>query len=236
MKKCAIIGGGVVGLCSAYYLAKEGYQVTILDGSDLSDGCSYGNAGMIVPSHIIPMAQPGMISQGLKWMFNSKSPFYVKPRMSSELLSWGMQFYKHANQKHVDQAMPALRDLGLLSKELFQDFAKMDSSFMYQEKGLLMLYKTSKVGEEEFHAGNAAKALGLEVDFLNKQETSQLENGIDLDVLGAVHYKSDAHLIPQNFMQFLKEEFLIYIRQHHKKQNQQVMEEDNPIKIKHIQE
>ena len=69
MKKVAVIGGGIIGLCSAYYLAKEGYEVSIYDVSDMDNGCSYGNAGMIVPSHIIPLAQPGMIAQG----FRSKS-------------------------------------------------------------------------------------------------------------------------------------------------------------------
>ncbi|MDX2360599.1 MAG: FAD-dependent oxidoreductase [Crocinitomicaceae bacterium] len=207
MKSCVVIGGGVVGLCSAYYLAKAGHQVTIIDQSDLTDGCSYGNAGMIVPSHVIPLAHPGMISQGMKWMFNSKSPFYVRPRLSAELFSWGWQFYKHSTKAHVERSMPALHDLSMFSKELFQDLAK-QADFLYQEKGLLMLYKTEKVGEEEIHAGNEAKKLGLEVDFLSKEEVAKLERGIKTDSIGAVHYKSDAHLYPQRFMQFLKDEIV----------------------------
>ncbi len=208
MKKCVIIGGGVVGLCSAYYLAKAGNHVTIIDASDMEDGCSYGNAGMIVPSHVIPMAQPGMIAKGVKWMFNSKSPFYVRPRLSSELLKWGYQFYRYANQKHVEASMPALRDLSLLSKELYQEFAEGKNDFAYEEKGLLMLYRTDKVGEEEIHAGKEAEKMGLKVDFLDKEATSKLESGLDLDVIGSVHYKSDAHLIPNNFNKFLKDQLV----------------------------
>lgn len=206
MKKVCIIGGGIIGLCSAYYLAKEGYQVVVFDKSDMSDGCSYGNAGMIVPSHIIPLAQPGMIAQGVKWMFDSQSPFYVKPRLSLDLMKWGLQFYKHANLKHVEKAMPALCDLSLLSKELYQDLAQQSNSFFYEEKGLLMLYKTEKTAEEIHHEGILAQKLGLEVDFLSKEEVSQLERGTKTEVLGAVHYKSDAHLYPQKFMMFLKDE------------------------------
>ena len=86
MKNCVIVGGGIIGLCTAYYLAREGHQVTVLDKAVANKGCSYGNAGMIVPSHVIPLAQPGMIAQGVRWMFDSKSPFYVKPRFSSSLL------------------------------------------------------------------------------------------------------------------------------------------------------
>lgn len=203
MKSCAIIGGGVVGLCSAYYLAKEGHEVTIIDQSDFKNGCSFGNAGMIVPSHVIPLAQPGMIAQGMKWMFDSKSPFYVKPRLSKELFSWGVSFYKHANQKHVNRSMPALRDLSLFSKELYQQFSQESDSFQYKENGLLMLFQSDKVGEEETHAGKEAQKLGLEVDFLNQSEVKNLESGLVLNSIGGIHYKSDAHLSPNRFMAFL---------------------------------
>lgn len=204
MKNISIIGGGIIGLCSAYYLAKEGFQVSVFDKSDMTDGCSYGNAGMIVPSHIIPLAQPGMIAQGMKWMFDSQSPFYVKPRLSTDLIKWGMQFYKHANKKHVEKAMPALRDLSLLSKELYHDFAKENNSFFYDEKGLLMLFKTEKIAEEMHHEGKLAENLGLGVNYLSKEEVLQLETGTKTDVIGGVHYTSDAHLYPQKFMQFIK--------------------------------
>lgn len=208
MKKVGIVGGGIIGLCTAYYLAKEGYEVSVYDESSMDDGCSYGNAGMIVPSHIIPLAQPGMIAQGMKWMFDSQSPFYVKPRLSTDLIKWGLQFYKHANLNHVQKAMPALRDLSLLSKELYQDFAKINDSFFYEEKGLLMLYKTDKVAEEMHHEGKEAERLGLEVDFLSKAEVAVLETGTKTNAIGAVHYKSDAHLYPQKFLQFIKEELV----------------------------
>ncbi len=206
MKNVIIIGGGIIGLCSAYYLAKEGSKVTVIDKSDLLDGCSYGNAGMIVPSHIIPMAQPGVIHQGIKWMFNAKSPFYIKPALSLDLLSWLVQFYKNSNQNHVNKSMVPLRNLSFFSKELYQELAKSTNEFGYQEKGLLMLYNTEKVGEEEIKTGKIAEELGIEVDFLDQQEVKKLEKNIKVNALGAVHYKSDAHLSPNHFMSFLKSE------------------------------
>lgn len=206
MKKISVIGGGIIGLCAAYYLAKEGYQVEVFDKSDLSDGCSYGNAGMIVPSHIIPLAQPGMIAQGIKWMFDSQSPFYVKPRLSADLLKWGLQFYNKSTHKHVSNAIPALRDLGLFSKELYQDLSRENDSFFYEEKGLLMLFKSDKTGDEMYHEGKLAVEEGLKVDFLSKEEVRRLETGTKTDVIGGVHYKSDAHLYPQKFMTFIKKE------------------------------
>ncbi len=208
MRKVSIIGGGIIGLCTAYYLSKAGLEVTVFDSSDLSDGCSYGNAGMIVPSHIIPLAQPGMIAQGMKWMLDSKSPFYVQPRLSLDLMKWAWQFYKHANQKQVDAAMPALKDLSLLSKALYQDLHKAGGEFFYEEKGLLMLYQTEKVGEEIRHEGHLAEKLGLEVDYLSKEAVQHLETGTQTNVIGAVHYKSDAHVYPQKLMAYLKHELL----------------------------
>lgn len=208
MKKIGIVGGGIIGLCSAYYLSKEGYEVSVFDQSAMDDGCSYGNAGMIVPSHIIPLAQPGMIAQGMRWMFDSQSPFYVKPRLNADLLKWGLQFYKHANRNHVEKAMPALHHLSILSKELYQEFAKENNSFFYEEKGLLMLYKSDKVAEEMYHEGKEAERPGLEVDYLSKAEVAALETGTKTNVTGGVHYKSDAHLYPQKFMKFIKEELI----------------------------
>src|SRR5215218_2475406 len=108
MSNISIIGGGVVGLFSAYYLNRDGHNVSIFDQSGLTSGCSFGNAGMIVPSHIIPLAAPGMISKGMRWMFNSKSPFYVRPRLSNELIRWGIQFYRHSTKDHVARSIPAL--------------------------------------------------------------------------------------------------------------------------------
>ncbi|MFT6502154.1 MAG: D-amino-acid dehydrogenase [Crocinitomicaceae bacterium] len=205
-KEVAIIGGGVIGLFSAYYLSKSGHKIVVLDKGDMLDNCSNGNAGMIVPSHVVPLAQPGMISQGIKWMFNSKSPFYVKPRFNAELLSWGRKFYQAANQKHVEAAMPALLDISLLSKKLYQDLSSQVNDFNYEEKGLLMLFQSEKVGEEERHVGQMAENLGIEVDYLNQDEVQKLESGVQLNAIGGVHFKSDAHLYPSKLIAFLKTE------------------------------
>jgi len=86
MSKVIIIGGGIVGLSSAYYLQQSGHAVTVIDKTDITDNCSYGNAGYVCPSHFIPLAAPGIVMQGLKWMFDATSPFYVQPRFSRSLI------------------------------------------------------------------------------------------------------------------------------------------------------
>lgn len=201
MSKIVIIGGGIMGLSSAYYLQQAGHDVTILEKGDLSDNCSFGNAGMIVPSHFIPLAAPGMVQQGIRWMFNSKSPFYVKPSLSGELVSWGMKFLKHANTAHVERSAKPLLEISLLSKKLYSDLSKQpDFNFGLVEKGILMFYKTEKAGEEEAHLAEKARELGLDMAVLSADECRALQPDLALDVLGAVHYRCDAHLYPNQLI------------------------------------
>lgn len=204
MSKILIIGGGIVGLTSAYYLQKRGYEVTILDKGDITYNCSFGNAGMIVPSHFVPLAAPGMIKQGIRWMFDSKSPFYVRPSLNMNLVNWGLKFMKHATAKHVSEAAVPLRDLSLLSKKLYEGLAKeSDFDFELTNNGILAFYKTEKAGEEEAHLAARAIELGLDMAVLNADECRVLQPDLKLDVLGAVHYRCDAHLYPAKLMNAL---------------------------------
>ena len=204
MSKVLIIGGGIVGLTSAYYLQKRGYEVTVLDKGDITDNCSFGNAGMIVPSHFVPLAAPGMIKQGIRWMFDSKSPFYVRPSLNGSLINWGLKFMKHATAKHVSQSAVPLRDLSLLSKKLYEGLAKEpDFDFELTNNGILAFYKTEKAGEEEAHLAARAIELGLDMAVLTADECRALQPDLKLDVLGAVHYRCDAHLYPTKLMNAL---------------------------------
>ncbi len=202
--KAVIIGGGIIGLSSAYYLSKRGWSVTVIDKSELSESCSNGNLGMIVPSHFIPLAAPGIVAQGIRWMFNSKSPFYVKPSLSAELISWGLKFVRSAREKNVKEAGPHLKELNLFSKKLYEDIAAEPGfGFSYEKKGIMMYYKTDHVASEEIHTAEIAQKMGLDVEVLSASEARQIEPGIELDVLGAVHYRCDAHLYPNRLIQQL---------------------------------
>ncbi|WP_459212579.1 NAD(P)/FAD-dependent oxidoreductase [Aquimarina rhabdastrellae] len=211
MKSCVIIGGGIIGLSTAYYLIKEGHQVTVIDQSDITSGASFVNAGYITPSHIIPLAAPGMISKGIKWMFDASSPFYVKPRLDSDFLQWSWAFKKSSTRQKVERSIPLIKDINILSRELYQEIKNSgDFEFQFERKGLLMCYKTDEAGEEEWEVGQRGKALGLGVANLTKEEVDLLEPEANLDIKGAVFYDTDAHMTPGQYMKalysFLKEQ------------------------------
>jgi D-amino-acid dehydrogenase len=202
--KAVIVGGGIIGLCSAWYLQQTGWSVTVLEKDDLTDNCSYGNLGMVVPSHFTPLASPGIISQGIRWMFDSKSPFYVKPSLNPSLIKWGIQFVRHANAKNVNHGAPYLRDLSLLSHQLYQELEKNTGfDFALEQKGILMYFKSDKTAEEESHLAEKARSLGLDAELLSKEQVEKLEPGLRTNIKGAVHYRCDAHLYPNALMEQL---------------------------------
>ncbi|GAA3553269.1 NAD(P)/FAD-dependent oxidoreductase [Snuella lapsa] len=204
-----IIGGGIIGLSTAYYLQKEGCQVTVIDKSDFSEGASYVNAGYITPSHFIPLAAPGMITKGLKWMFNESSPFYVKPRLDLEFLKWALAFKRSATKKKVEKAIPVIKDINLLGRDLYEAMRDSgDFSFHYERKGLLMCYKSDAVGEEEWEIGKRGIEEGLEVKHLSPEDVKAIEPRTGLNIKGAVHFMSDAHMTPNHFMP----EMVAYLR------------------------
>jgi len=199
-----IIGGGVIGLCCAYYLNKEGYEVTVIERNDITDGCSFGNMGYISPSHFIPLASPGIISQGLKWMLNSSSPFYIKPRLNWDLLQWGMVFWKNSNTKKVNENIPHLNNLLQLSRELMNDLKReFNDSFTMIEKGCWTLYKNEKTGDHEKHLTERASILGLKTKIYTAPQVQELEPEVELDIVGGILWLDDCHLDPAGFMRAL---------------------------------
>jgi len=201
-KSIAIIGGGVIGLCTAYYALRKGHRVTVIErGPAGHDSCVLGSAGMIVPSHFVPLAAPGMVATGLRMMANPASPFYIRPRLDAGLLRWGWKFCRAATAAHVELAAPLLRDLSLASRLCFEELESgLPGDFGLVKKGLLMFCKTERALEEEAHVARMANRLGIPAEILDATQAARLEPAIRLDVAGAVYFPQDCHLPPERFV------------------------------------
>ena len=196
-----IIGGGVIGVCSAYYLAQQGRQVTLIDKGEVGAACSYGNAGLIVPSHSIPLAAPGVLTQGLKWMLDPESPFFIKWRFDRELLAWLWRFQAACKEGPMRQAIPVLLDLNLMSAKLFNELVTQeDLACDYEQKGLLMVYKSHHGFEEGMAEGQLLQEYGLSSKVLDGTQLHEMEPALRSDLAGALYYPSDAHLNPARFV------------------------------------
>lgn len=201
-KHIVVCGAGVIGLSVAHYALQRGHRVTVLErGAEDHDSCSLGNAGIVAPSHFTPLAAPGMVAHGLRCMLDSRSSFYVQPRLDPGLVRWGWLFARSANAGHVARSSPLLRDLNLASRGLFQELAAAThNDFELVQRGLLMLCRTQRALDHEAKVAARTVELGLPARVLTPAEAAAVEPGATLSIMGAVHFQGDCHLTPQRFV------------------------------------
>ena len=203
--KIAIIGGGVIGLLTAYYLKKSGHEITILDKTDLTDGCSYGNAGYICPSHFVPLTAPGMIKQGILWMFDAQSPFYIRPRLNSDFIKWAWLFYRNANAAHVNRSCGPLTEMAQLSKSCYEDMFNNESlNADYRNDGILMVAQNKTELAHMYETVEMAQKVGLKPQILDQDEVRKRHPKINLKCEGGVYYPEDGMIHPAKLMAELK--------------------------------
>jgi D-amino-acid dehydrogenase len=199
-----IIGAGVLGVSAAYYLWRAGHAVTVLDQGEVAAGSSYGNAGLVVPSHVTPLAAPGVIAQGMKWLFKPDSPFYIKPRANRALASWLWKFRAACNASQAERAMPLLRDLHLTSLAEYKTLAGLEGlDFGFETRGLLHLYAGEQGAQECREMAESAHSVGLDARLVGRDEVAALNPGAAILAPGGVYFPDDAHLDPARFVRGL---------------------------------
>lgn len=199
--KVAVIGAGVIGLCSAYYLSKAGHEVTVFDkrSKDDQDGCSFINCGYITPSHFVPLASPGTLSMGLRWMFRSTSPLYIKPRLDKALLRWLWLFYRNSTDKHVERSIELMLELNLRSKRLYAEMAE-KGRFGFRSDGLLIAANSENGLREESEIVHLGNDMGLACQALNRDEILDMEPMLSDGVVGGIFVPEDGQVDPSQFM------------------------------------
>ena len=196
-----IIGGGIIGVSAAYFLARAGVSVTVIEKGEVGRGCSYGNAGLICPGHSTPISAPGVLTQGLKWLLDAESPFYIKPRLDLDLIRWLWWFQSHCNQSWFDTAVPLIRDLQRASLALFRELVKAEKlDCHFEQRGGLTVFLTERGFEHGRHEAAALQRFGLQMAVLDGAAIRELETAVHPNVIGGIHSQEDAHITPDLFV------------------------------------
>jgi len=192
-----VVGGGAVGVASAYELARRGVPTVLLErGSDVAAGCSYGNAGLICPSHAGPLANPTAVRSGIRWMFNRTSPFYLRPRPA--VLPWLARFTLASTARRAHAGTQILRPLSIASLELHSQYFEAGIDTGFRRLGIINAYDT----ERRFEAAKreaASHADDFPFQVLGEAEARDLEPALN-HVAGAVYYPTEAHCDGRRFV------------------------------------
>lgn len=202
MPKAVVVGAGIVGLSSAWHLQKRGWEVTIVSPQEpQSQGCSFGNGGLIVPSHFVPLASPGLLKTGLKLMLRPKGPFGFSSLLDFKTLSWAFKFLLSAKKSHVEAASPLIRDLNLIGRREHKLLVEeLGADCGYRQDGLTMVCLDSHAWEEEREFGESAIKMGLGVDFLTPADLTKIEPTFTPNLQGGVRFKDDGQVDPLDMM------------------------------------
>jgi D-amino-acid dehydrogenase len=141
--RVVVVGGGVVGVCCAYYLSFRGAAVTVLEKDEIGGAASFGNAGLISPGHP-PINRPGRVRQALRSLGDRLSPLYIEPRWDPSLVRWLWAFRRFCTDDHVEHAMGALAPLGLRTTDLFDELVGSEGlECEYRRLGYLEVFDTA---------------------------------------------------------------------------------------------
>ena len=201
-----VIGGGVIGACTAYYLARSGAPVTLLEEHRMGGpmAASYGNIGLLVPSHSRPVAEPGVLGRGLRWLFDAESPLYIKPRWDLDLARWLLRFRAACAAPRCAAAEPVVYRWQRASQELYAELAaELPPEVDYERKGGLFLYRGQQEWEEAAAAARREREAGLDAAPVAPDQLRALLPGLQPEVVGAVRYRQDGRLIPGAFVRAL---------------------------------
>lgn len=200
----AVIGGGVIGTCAAYFLTRAGRKVALLEQAELGSGCSSGNAGLVGPRYSLPLAAPGIPAMALRWMFDPQSPLYIRPRLEPALLPWFWRFWRASQPARLRQAIPILRDMHRLTLALLREIdAAEPLACDLVRQGQLMIYRTARGFADGQDDARLLQEHGIPFRMLDSDQLREILPPAAADLAGAIHYTDDAHLDPARFLEQL---------------------------------
>ena len=201
MAPVVIVGGGVIGVCTAYYLARAGVDVTLIEREHVAAGSSYGNAGLITPSDSLPLPSPGALTKGLAWLLDPTSPLYIQPRLDWDLIQWLWRFRASANHRTFRRHVPLLQTLSRYSLELMEKLIDEENiACHYHRRGLLILYRTAEGWQEGEHLARLVAEFGTNHEVWPAEQVREQVPQARPEVVGGIYYSLDAHVDPAAFV------------------------------------
>jgi len=193
-----IIGGGVIGIACAHYLAEDGFSVTIVESGSMAAACSYGNCGYICPSHALPLTEPAALRDGVASLFNPTAPFRFKPRLEASFINWMWQFAKRCNHSTLVQNG---HRLDAILRSSMAEYDRLTSGVLsdaeWKRTGLLYAFETAKAADQ---FGRTARLLqdtySIESKWLDADELREFEPALKSGLNGGFHFADDASLRP----------------------------------------
>lgn len=201
--KVAVVGGGIIGLTSAYHLLERGHEVVLVDRAAVGSGASYGNAGWMVPAECGPVAAPGMVLQGLKWMLHSDSPLYIRPSLDPLFLRFMLAMARRCNRADFRAAFRANLSLATGSIALLDAYAADGVQFEMHHDGLIMAFEDKENLHHHSVNLDIAAEHGLEPQVLTGAELAEREPVLRPSLAGGIFFPHERHVRPDSLIQGL---------------------------------
>jgi D-amino-acid dehydrogenase len=202
-RRALVIGGGVIGTACAYFLMRAGWQVTVIERGKVGCGSSHGNCGLVCPSHVLPLAEPGMVAKGLKSLFQRDSPFAIKPRFDPALWSWLLNFARRCNRPDMLEAGRGIQPLLESSLPLYRELIERESlDCEFESRGVLFAYRSQ--AEMDAYAATdhlMSESFHCPARRFDGAALVELEPALRPGLAGGWYYHDDAHLRPDKLMQ-----------------------------------
>ena len=193
-----VVGAGIVGIACAHYLDKAGVKVTVIDQGTIAGGCSHANCGYICPSHMLPLTEPGAMRVAIKSLFNTRSPFRVKPSLNPPLWRWMWQFARRCNHQQMLTAGRHLQSILDASMDEYRRLIPEESlDCEWKDNGLLYVLQTQR-GMDAFAETDRmlTKHFGVSAHRIEGEQLPDFDAGLKPDLAGAFHYPGDTSVRP----------------------------------------
>lgn len=197
-----VVGGGIAGLCAAYYLRRAGASVTVLEARRVGSGASWGNAGWVTPAQAGPLPEPGLVAYGFRSLFEPQAPLYVEPRQLIRMAPWLLGFARRCNESDHARGRLALGTLAGRCFELLDDMAADGVGVELQRAPLLVAAKDPRLAQTFLERLRPLSRLGFRVptQLLGPAEIRSLEPALTSGVRAGLLIEQHRVVEPQRLL------------------------------------